>query len=83
MFVFDILQPVKDKVTKFQGVITARAEYSTGCKQYLVTPKMKKGETSYPEGTWIDEDRLVCSAGKTIKIVNRNDGGPQQSPSKV
>lgn len=29
----------KDKITGFEGIITARCEYLTGCNQYCLTPQ--------------------------------------------
>lgn len=67
---------VKDSVTDFRGVVTARAEYLTGCRQYLVQPKADKGK--FVEGNWFDEDRLLDSIPK-----KRNNGGPQSFAAPV
>lgn len=48
---------VKDKITGFKGTVTGRAQYVTGCDQYLVTPK-SKGVT-FADSSWIDEGRLI------------------------
>lgn len=53
----------KDKITRFQGTVTGKASYLTGCNQYLVTPKCEEKldgsfTSAYPTGTWIDEGRL-------------------------
>jgi len=75
---------VTDTVTGFAGVVTARAEYSTGCKQYLVSPSVDK-DGSYREGLWFDEDRLFAAEvdertyGSDFKPV----GGPQRNPAPV
>lgn len=71
MFKIEMEAKVKDRITGFAGIVTGRVEYLTGCRQYLIQPRMKKNETRSPEPTWLDEDRLV--AGKT-----KNPGGPQQ-----
>ena len=34
----------KDKITGFKGTIIGYVQYSTGCNQYLLVPKCKKGE---------------------------------------
>ncbi len=69
---------VTDKVTEFGGTVTGRAEYSSGCRQYLVTPKAKeRGE--FPKAIWLDEDRVV----ETAEAEASPPGGPQQSPPPV
>ena len=47
----------KDKVTGFEGVITAKALYMYGCSQYLLTPKVDR-EGKKQVGEWFDEGRL-------------------------
>ena len=48
---------VKDKVTGFMGIVTARASYLTGCDKYGVTPIVDSdGRIHNPE--WFDEGRL-------------------------
>ena len=59
-FKFGQLTEVKDRVTGFQGHVTGRADYATGCRQYLVVPRCAAGEEmKMPEGSWIDEGRLI------------------------
>lgn len=82
MFRFELGQEVKDRLTGFKGYITGRCEYLTGCIQYSINPKIKKGDTGYPQGTWMDEDRLEKGIGK-FKLDVKVSGGPQQSPSKM
>lgn len=39
---FRLGEKVRDGVTGFKGVITARVEYLNGCLQYCVEPKVGK-----------------------------------------
>lgn len=59
-----------DSVTGFNGMLTGRAEYLTGCVQYLVTPRKCKEDGSIPNGEWLDESRLTD--------VKSAPGGPQR-----
>lgn len=61
---------VKDSITGFVGVVTARAEYLSGCHQLLVQPPTDdKGE--YKEPHWFDEQRvLVDRQTAPIKLDN-------------
>ena len=56
----------KDKITKFEGVITGFAQYITGCDQYLVQPECKDG--AHVEGRWFDDNRLQVSLTPIITI---------------
>lgn len=76
MFRFELGGVVKDIVTGFSGVITARAEYLTGCMQYSVTSKtLQSGNVI---SGWFDEDRLKATGGKKIKLNVKVAGGPQK-----
>jgi hypothetical protein len=48
---------VRDRITGFEGRVTCRTEYITGCTQILVVPKVKD-DGSYQEAHWFDEQRL-------------------------
>lgn len=55
MFQFGV--KVKDKITGFEGTVTAKCSFITGCDQYLVQPPAKEGD--FKEGKYFDEGRLV------------------------
>ena len=68
----------KDIVTGFEGIVTGRVEYLTGCNQYLVTPKIKDG-ASKSDALWFDENRLtVTKAAKIVipSLESKQKGGP-------
>jgi len=46
----------KDLVTGFEGIVTAKVEYLTGCTQYGLTPPVKDGKVQSNE--YFDEKRL-------------------------
>jgi hypothetical protein len=68
---------VKDIVTGFKGITMARAEYLTGCDQYLVLPQ-PKGNKTYPESQWIDDGRL--KATKKGMIIKPDDIADPENP---
>lgn len=49
---------VRDKITGFEGVVTGKASYITGCDQYLVQPPVK-ADGDFVEGKWCDDGRLT------------------------
>ena len=67
-------QYVRDEVTGFEGVATARVEYLNGCIQYCVRPRVNK-DGEMQEAHYIDDVQLVV-VGKGIVIKVEADGGP-------
>jgi hypothetical protein len=72
---------VRDKVTGFKGIVTGKAQYLTGCKQVMVTPKVGD-DGKYVDACWLDVDRVEILGKEAIKIDVVDNGGPQQSPSR-
>ena len=69
-----------DRVTGLTGTIIGYVEYLTGCNQYLIVPKCKKGEENKkPTGHWIDDNRIDVK-GKKIKLIETESNGPDISP---
>jgi len=70
---------VKDTITGFEGITTGRAEYITGCVQFVVVPPIKDGKLI--ESEWFDEVRLeFIEKGFTPNptMVAKNPAGPQR-----
>lgn len=59
---------VVDNLTGFTGLVVARTEYLTGCSQILVLPNIDKN-SEYPNGVWIDVERLDIVDKCVVKIV--------------
>lgn len=38
MFTHELGQRAKDKITGFEGILTARCEFLTGCNRYCIQP---------------------------------------------
>lgn len=69
----------KDKVTGFEGIITSRIEYLTGCAQFGLTPKAVDGKTLSTE--YFDGERLeYVDEGIAPQSVtdSNNPGGPNR-----
>jgi hypothetical protein len=56
---YDLGAKAKDKITGFEGIITARCEYLSGDNQYFIEAPAKDGKS---ENAWVVEDRLVVLA---------------------
>lgn len=64
---------VKDIVSGFSGIATARCEYLNGCVQYqLEAPLSKTGER---KKEWFDEGQLSIT-GTGITLKQKDNGGP-------
>lgn len=52
-------QEAKDIITGFQGLLTGKATYITGCDQYLVSPKCEDDKNhAKSDPVWFDDGRL-------------------------
>ncbi len=81
-FKIELGHAVKDKVTRFTGVVTGRVEYITGCAQYFIQPSINK-DGEFVAAQWIDEDRLeVITTTPIITLDVKRDGFGQAAPIK-
>jgi len=73
----------KDKITGFEGILVARAQYITGCDQYAICPKAKNGKVF--DAQYFDESRIKVT-GNGVKIEDvtfkQNPGGPNRDKPK-
>lgn len=79
IFKYELGSKAKDKITEFEGIITARCEYLTGCNQYCITPQAERGD--YKDSVYIDEDRIELIEIKKIKkedVTGDVKGGPEK-----
>lgn len=68
----------RDKVTGFEGVIIANANYLFGCKQYGLAPKAVDGKIEPTQ--WFDEGRIeIIGEGIEVQeVTGENPGGPNR-----
>jgi len=72
---------VKDIVTEFEGTVTGRCEYITGCDQVLLQPTVGE-DGKIRGGQWFDIDRVeVVEYGKH-KIAMTVPGPDMEAPKK-
>ena len=73
---------VRDMITGFEGIATARCIHKYGCDQYDVKPQVSE-ENNYQDGRWLDEGRLrVIEEGvvKPCQVTVNKPGGPSRGP---
>jgi hypothetical protein len=78
----------KDIVTGFEGIVTGKASYLTGCNQYSLVSKVNKNGES--KCNWYDENRIEVLKTKVVEIPTTKikkgivdiflTGGPQENP---
>lgn len=76
-------QEAKDKVTGFNGILTCRIQYLTGCDHYGIAPRAVDGKVN--ETAYFDEGRIeIIGPGITVKEVEApsGKGGPQRDTPK-
>lgn len=71
----------RDKITGFEGIITSKVVYLTGCAQFGVTPKCDKdGKVVIAE--YFDESRLEVIGNGILNVAAFEDtkdlGGPNR-----
>mgnify|MGYP001557762942 CR=1 FL=1 len=74
-------QKVQDVITGFEGVVTGRVAYISGCKQNLVAPRIKPDGT-LAESQWFDEDRLTVLDAPPISLKVRAPGPDKAAPKR-
>ena len=67
---------VQDVVTGLEGIVTARIEYLTGCKQCGITPAAKDGKLL--DTQYIDHSRLKVVGDRCV-LPPAPDGGGSMS----
>jgi len=78
-------QEARDKVTGFEGILTARHQYITGCDQYSICPTGIDKENKLKETYAFDEGRIeITGKGVTVaEVQTEKRGGPQHPSTSV
>jgi len=65
----------RDRVTGFEGIITAKAQHLYGCDSYYLTPKVKDGECK--SSSWFDVGRIeiIGEGVKAASVQSEKPGG--------
>ena len=71
-------QVVQDKISGFEGVATARAEYLNGCIRFQVSPQTVDEKGKVQEAMRFDVVQLV--EYKPPKTKKKAPGGPMAAP---
>ena len=65
----------KDKITGFEGIVTSKHIYLTGCNQYGIQPAIDK-DGKVPQKEFFDEGRLeITGGGISSESVSTEENG--------
>lgn len=89
-FKFCLGDLVRDKVTKFSGVVTGATVWFNGCKRYAVQSQKLPKDGTVPEAVWFDEQQielttkhfLLPAASLAEEGILKSTGGPQKDPKR-
>lgn len=79
LFMFDLGDEVKEKVTGFTGIVMAQVRYATGCMQLGVCSK-ELHEGKLIDWLYTDQERFEATGGHIDLAAPV--GGPQDHPSR-
>lgn len=83
MFLHTLGDRARDKITGFEGVLTSRAEFLTGCNRYCVQPtELKDGKPI--DGIYFDEAQIeiVGEGLQPESVQGDKKGACSQDPVK-
>jgi len=80
MFEFGFGDELKDIVSGFKGVVTARAEYANGCVHYLLDPRKLTADGKAVEADWFDSRQLKQTKAKRINVTI--ESLPREGPQR-
>lgn len=75
-FEFEIGSKISDKISGIRGIVIGRADYISGCNQYLMQPDPTKQEikdNTKAESVWFDGPRLKQLPGVPLVIDTREE----------
>ena len=78
MFNIEMGATVKDKVTNYTGMVTARIEFLGGCIQYKVERTVGTDKELAPSH-YFDEDRLQVIRKATAKLKRARASSPKRN----
>ncbi len=83
MFIHELGKRAKDKITGFEGVITGRVEFLTGCNRYCIQPTTLKDGRPI-EAIYFDEAQteIIADAIKPEDVQGEKKGACSPNPTK-
>ncbi len=71
---------VKDTISGFSGILTARTEWLYGCVRVAIEPEgLFEGKPI--DTQWFDEPRVIELEKPVVEVQSNPTGGPRKDPS--
>jgi len=70
----------KDKISGFEGIVTAEVKFLNGCDRLQITPDKLNTDGSLIDGEYFDRPQLQRVKEKKIKVEKNNNGGDRPDP---
>lgn len=69
----------KDKITGFEGIVTAHVDYLYGCDQYALTPAVGS-DVKTLKSQWFDQGRIEITGPGVLpaEVQGPKPGGPNR-----
>ena len=80
---FDIGDKLRDKISGFEGIVTAKTEWYNGCKRYRLEPDKLNPETGgLIEDETFDEDQLEKVRKVKVRPPTKPTGGSRPNDTR-
>ena len=73
---------VKDKVTGFAGIVTAKTEWLNGCVRLTVQPEKLEKDGKVKDGMSFDIEQLELVKSSAVRVQPQYTGGPRPEPAR-
>lgn len=83
MFLHELGKRAKDKITGFEGLLTARCEFLTGCNRYCIQPtELRDGKPV--DSIYFDESQveIIGEGVSPYEVTGEKNGNCSQDPYK-
>jgi hypothetical protein len=68
-------QKAYDRITGFEGIITAKTEWLNGCVRYALQPQKLSEKGTPIDAQWFDVEQLI-GLDEHIELTKEPSGGP-------
>jgi len=77
---FELGDHLKDQISGFMGICTAKCEHLTGCRQYKIQPRGLNKDKLPLNSEWFDEEQLERRRIKAFSLDAKPSSGPCDTP---
>jgi len=75
----------RDRISGFEGVVTARSEFLNGCVRLGLTPRKRDDDGAPMEAQWFDIEQVEYAAAglREVAIAAQQSGGPARETGRM